>query len=125
MSEQNVDNILWSDSLDKYAAEYFGIPLVMPTSYRASEWMQFSEMVKIHIDEYANGQYGDGPNDPVENYTPEECVREVEKYCRRFKNPQSRDGVPLTEEQKMRYRMLDMKKAAHYCGMAYMKLQGG
>lgn len=105
----------WSDALDKCMKEYTGIPMILPTSYRGTEWAQFAEMVRIHVEDYTVPQYGDAPNDQAEGFTPDECVKQIQRYCNRFGKGQ----------RGMQEQLRDMKKIAHYACLIYMKLQGG
>jgi len=92
--------------------ECLGLPLVAK-SYRGSEWEQFAGMVKIHIESYTIAQYGDGPDDPVEEWSAEDCIKQVQRYANRFGRNQ----------RGMQDQLLDLKKAAHYLCLAYFKLQ--
>lgn len=61
---------------------------------RMSEWKEFSKMVEEHIENYANVQYGDAPNDMANAYTAKVCLDAIEKYCARYGR-----GVRGEEEQ--------------------------
>jgi len=82
-------------------------------SLRAHEWERFSDTVLRHIENYSVPQYGDKPDDEAESWTPEECVKQIGKYVARFES-----NMRGPDERKR-----DLMKAAHYAGLAYMKLQ--
>jgi hypothetical protein len=79
---------------------------------RGSEWLEFSDKVLFHVDKYTVNQYGDAPDDEVEQWTPEDCVRSIAKYIARFGKNQR--GL---EDQKR-----DMLKIAHFACFTYNKL---
>ena len=78
---------------------------------RGKEFLVFANEVLQHIEDYTVPQYGDAPDDLVQEYSAEECVRAIEKYCRRFR----KQARPNQDE-------LDMKKIAHYACLAFNKL---
>jgi hypothetical protein len=80
---------------------------------RGNDWQDFSDGVLNHIETYTVPQYGDAPNDHVSTYTAAECVRQAEKYLKRF-GKTSRVGEEC----------LDMMKAAHFIQIAMTKMQG-
>lgn len=82
------------------------------TSLKAKVWWLFAEKVARHIDEYVVPQYGDHGEDLVADYSPDECVRQIEKYARRLAKGSSRPG----EEKR------DLMKIAHYAQMAHDKM---
>lgn len=87
--------------------------LDMPVySQRALHFGQFAECVIQHIDNYTVPQYGDAPNDQVEQWSAAFCVENAKKYLNRF----GRNRRPDQE-------FLDLLKAAHYIQLAYTKLQ--
>ena len=65
-----------------------------------------------HIETYTVPQYGDYPNDQVEEWTPELCIAQISKYSARF-GKNSREGQEL----------LDLIKIAHYAQIAYSKMK--
>jgi hypothetical protein len=77
---------------------------------RSKQWEDFSDEVLHHIEDYTVPQYGDADSDLAQEYTPESCLKQVEKYLKRF-GKQARQG-----ETK-----LDLLKMAHYIQMAYTK----
>lgn len=81
-------------------------------SNRGNDWLDFSEGVLNHIETYTVPQYGDAPNDHVSQYTATECIRQAEKYLKRF-GKTSRVG----EEE------LDMMKLAHFVQIARTKMR--
>ena len=79
---------------------------------RELEWRYFSKFVSEHIIDYTIKQYGDSPHDEVQNWTPEQCVKSIGKYVRRFESGQR--GASET--------LRDMFKIAHFACLAYFKL---
>jgi hypothetical protein len=75
--------------------------------------MHFSNIVQEHINEYTVPQFGDQPDDHIESWSAEDCIRQIEKYVERFGSNQR--GA---EEQ-----FRDMLKIAHYAELAYEKLE--
>lgn len=84
----------------------------MGLSNRAKQWQRFSDIVLQHIEEYTVPQYGDEPDDQIEDWSAKECVRAIGKRCARH-GSNSRDGQEL----------LDIKKMAHESCLAYFKLE--
>lgn len=82
------------------------------SSNREIEWKAFSQLVQQHVREYTVPQYGDAPDDEVEEWTPEMCVKAISKYAKRF-------GKNRRGEQEM---LLDMKKIAHFACLAHSKM---
>lgn len=80
-------------------------------SVRGADWDAFAEKVFTHIEDYTVPQYGDKPNDNVESWTAEDCIKQVKKYLNRF-GKQQRTG-----EEK-----LDLIKIAHYAQLAHDKM---
>lgn len=81
-------------------------------SQRGKDWIEFAKKVLNHIEHYTVPQYGDKPDDQVEEWSPEECMLAVRKYAARMRS-NSRDNQTL----------LDMIKSAHYCQLAHDKLE--
>ncbi len=79
---------------------------------RGREWLAFSNEVLAHIENYTVPQYGDKGEDPMTDYTPEELVKQVEKYMKRF-------GKNIRPGQQH----MDFLKAAHCLAIAATKLQ--
>lgn len=80
-------------------------------SNRELEWVKFSEIVREHVTGYTVPQYGDYPGDQVTDYSEEECVRQIMKYCARYGR-----GARGPEQEK-----LDIKKMAHYAAILWFK----
>ena len=72
-------------------------------SERERQWLEFSEKVATHLREYTVPQYGDVGEDAITDYTAQDCIKQVEKYAKRF-GSQSRQGQ----------QNLDFLKIAHY-----------
>ena len=81
-------------------------------SEKGVDWLDFSNDVYSHIEEYVIQQYGDKHEDQAQVYSAEECVRQISKYSARF----GRNARPDQDE-------LDLIKIAHYAQIAYIKLQ--
>lgn len=84
--------------------------IVLPTQ-RSMDWEKFSTLVENHIATYALEQYGDKGDDPITGYSAEDCIKQAEKYLKRFGKGQ-RPGQET----------LDMLKAAHYIQLAHDKM---
>ena len=82
-------------------------------SIRGIQWQRFAERVSEHIEEYTVPQYGDYPDDNVSEWSAQDCVKQIEKYARRF-GSNKRPG----QER------LDLLKIAHYAQIAAHKLEG-
>ena len=85
----------------------------MPYS-RCVQWRVFAKRVAEHILLYTIPQYGDFPEDEIESWTADQCIKSIQKYTRRF-DSNMRGSV----EQKR-----DMLKIAHFACLAYDKLSG-
>lgn len=81
-------------------------------SVRGKEFEDFSGDVIKHIENYTVPQYGDSPNDLVEEWTVQQCIDSAKKYLARHGRNQ-REGQDE----------LDLIKAAHYIQIAYTKLK--
>ncbi|MFA5037781.1 MAG: hypothetical protein WC479_11475 [Candidatus Izemoplasmatales bacterium] len=83
-------------------------------SKRGDEFCEFSELVLEHIENYTVPQYGDAPNDQVEDWTAAECVnRAIRRYVERY-----------SVNRRGRIEQLrDLLKIAHYAAIAFAKLQ--
>ncbi len=77
---------------------------------RTKQWLEFSEQMKEHIDFYTVPQYGDAPDDNVEPWTSEDCIKQISKYANRAES-NARAGQELS----------DLMKIAHYAQLAHMK----
>lgn len=83
-----------------------------PLSRRGKDWLEFSDVVLKHIEEYTVPQYGDKGDDLITNYTAADCIEHVKKYAKRY-GQQSREG-----QQK-----LDFMKIAHFAQCAWEKYE--
>lgn len=81
---------------------------------RNLQWRVFSRRVDDHVREYTVAQYGDEPDDNVESWSAEDCIRAIDKYIKRFGKGQR------GEEEQLR----DMLKIAHFACLAYDKMGG-
>jgi len=84
----------------------------MTGSVRAAHWNLFAVTVQQHIDTYAVPQYGDYPNDQIEEFTVEDFKVNMKRYINRMSS-NSRGS-----EESIR----DCIKIAHYAQMLYRKL---
>ena len=82
-------------------------------SKRGMEFGEFKDIVKDHIDNYTVPQYGDAPDDPVEEWTPSQCMDSVKRYANRI-NTNSRGRLET---------LRDMVKIAHFACLAFWKLK--
>lgn len=78
-------------------------------SQRGADWLDFAHDVFAHIENYTVKQYGDAPEDQVENWTIEHCLEEAKKYINRYGK--------VTQERQLR----DFLKMAHYVQLAHLK----
>lgn len=78
---------------------------------RGAEFLKFASKVLAHVEHYTVPQYGDAPDDPISEWTAEDCVRAIQKRTNRFKR-QAREGQDK----------LDLLKIAHEACVAYNKL---
>ncbi len=78
---------------------------------RSKEWIEFAVIVDDHINNYTIKQYGDRGSDLATNYTPEDFVKQIKKYCERH----GKNARPGQEK-------IDMIKIAHYAQMAWTKI---
>lgn len=77
---------------------------------RKDEWEEFSKNVVSHVLEYTVKQYGEKGEDQVTNWSIEDLIVQIQKYCHRY-------GNNVREGQEH----LDFQKIAHYACMAYWK----
>lgn len=84
----------------------------MANSKREQEWWDFSAMVAGHIDQYTIPQYGDAPDDEVENWDTAQCVDAISKYAKRYVI--MRRGRLET--------LRDMAKIAHFACLTFNKM---
>ena len=85
----------------------------MHPSNRANEWTEFAIITKAHIENYTVPQYGDSPNDQVEEWSITTCAENIKRYANRIGS--SRRGKLET--------LRDMVKIAHYACLILGKLQ--
>lgn len=78
---------------------------------KAAAFARFAGEVMSHINGYVVPQYGDDGDDLASEYTADECVKQIEKYAKRF-GRSSRPGE----------RKRDLMKIAHYAQMAFDKV---
>ena len=71
---------------------------------------QFCDKVRRHIVNYAIKQYGDSPNDQVQEWSIETCEAQAQKYL-------NRRGKNVREDQDE----MDLFKAAHFIQIAWTK----
>ncbi len=81
-------------------------------SRRGAEWDLFAALVAAHIESYTVPQYGDKPDDQVEQWTPEDCMKTIKRYTDR--HGKNRRG-PAED-------LRDALKIAHYACLAYSKM---
>lgn len=81
-------------------------------SKRESEFLRFASIVADHVTNYTVEQYGDAPDDPVEEWTLPMCMDSVKRYANRIDS--NRRGHLET--------LRDMAKIAHFAAMAFNKL---
>ena len=79
-------------------------------SKRGEAFKVFSEKVVNHLENYTGPQYGDIGEDAITDYSVEDCVTQVAKYCKRY-------GTNAREGQQL----LDFVKMAHYAQCAHDK----
>lgn len=83
-------------------------------SKRCNEFQDFANIIEGHIENYTVPQYGDAPNDQVENWTAKECIdRAIKRYVDRY-------GV---QKRGRLEQLRDLLKIAHYAGITFWKLQ--
>ena len=81
-------------------------------SARGQEWNTFVDVVLNHIESYTVQQYGDKGADMATQMSEQECIKQIERYCRRFGK-----GARGQAEQ-----LRDLLKVAHYACITYYKL---
>lgn len=77
-------------------------------SLRGREWIEFATTMLEHIERYTVPQYGDRGEDLASEYTAEDCIKQVNKYLKRF-----------GKNQRPGQQRLDLLKMAHYIQMAH------
>lgn len=79
---------------------------------RGNHWRLFANKVLEHIETYTVPQYGDAPNDLVEQFDVNYCVQQVMRYAARWNSNARGAGEQFR----------DLVKIAHYAQLAYQKL---
>jgi len=87
-----------------WAREVLGTDFI---SKRTLCWFEFAGEVARHVENYAVAQYGDAGDDPISDYSPQDCFRQVKKYMDRF-----------GRNQRSGQQELDFFKMAHYIQLA-------
>lgn len=86
-----------------------GDTIVKNWSERGLDWLDFSDKVLFHIEDYTVPQYGDKGDDQVsKEFSPKDCITNIKRYCNRF----GRNSRPDQEK-------LDLLKIAHWAQMCY------
>lgn len=80
-----------------------------PESNKSIDFMDFTDQMVEHIDNYTVPQYGDGPNDESANYSLDFIRDQIKKYLARYTS-----GVRGPKEQ-----LRDDLKIAHYAQMGW------
>jgi hypothetical protein len=83
----------------------------MTCTARGQEWKAFSTQVLNHVENYTVPQYGDKPDDLIEQWTVEDCLKDIKKRIERF----GKNKRPNQEA-------LDLIKIAHVACVAHSKL---
>jgi len=79
---------------------------------RGTEFSCFAELVGFHIENYTVLQYGDAPNDQVQEWTENQCMDSIKRYGNRFES-NARGRIET---------LRDMLKIAHFAGLIFGKL---
>ena len=80
---------------------------------RTEDFLNFALIVAKHIENYTVPQYGDAPDDPIEQWTPAQCMDSVKRYAKRI------DSNRRGHLESLR----DMAKVAHFACLAFNKLK--
>jgi len=81
---------------------------------RVEEWKNFSDVVISHIENYTLPQYGDTDTDQIDEFSTEECWKNVQRYFNRRNT-----NVRGVAEQ-----VRDVLKVAHYMSFIFHKMGG-
>ena len=81
-------------------------------SNRGHEWLEFSDAVFGHIEEYTVPQYGDSPDDQASSFTVDEIKMNMKRYVNRIG----------TNARGPNEAIRDSIKLAHYSCMLFNKL---
>lgn len=79
---------------------------------REDNFREFATIVGDHISNYTVPQYGDAPNDQIEQWDRDQCMDSIKRYCNRFAT--NRRGRTET--------LRDMAKIAHLASIIFEKL---
>jgi hypothetical protein len=80
---------------------------------RGLQFIDFAKKVVGHIDNYTIPQYGDAPDDMIDEWSVEECRKQILRYTQRMTNNQRGHDDNL----------LTCLKIAHYACFLHEKLQ--
>ena len=80
---------------------------------RTQMFIRFAMLVADHIENYTIPQYGDAPDDEVENWSEAQCVAAIQKYCKRYLLINKRGRLEV---------LRDMVKIAHFAQLAFNKM---
>lgn len=80
---------------------------------RITEWLAFSSITQKHIGSYTIPQYGDAPDDNLQTWTIEDCLRAIDKYVKRNMRVNARGRKEA---------LRDMVKIAHYAAVIFWKM---
>ena len=81
-------------------------------SRRMQEFLRFAEIVTDHIENYTVPQYGDAPDDQIQEWSPSQCMDSVKRYANRINSNQRGHLESLR----------DMVKVAHLACLTFNKL---
>jgi len=81
---------------------------------RVKQWKEFSNIVIDHIENYTLPQYGDSDIDQIDEFSAEDCWKNVQRYFNRRKS-----NVRGTIERRR-----DILKIAHYMCFIFDKREG-
>ncbi len=85
-----------------------------PVSRRTQMWYTFSSAVDMHLNEYANKQYGDFPNDQMTTASEDDMIHNLTRYINRAKSN------ARGEDDQHR----DLLKIAHYASLLWGRRMG-
>jgi len=87
-----------------------------PKKYKSKKdlWQAFSAQVEKHIDEYVLPQYGDFPDEHINELTIEAIKGKLSSYVRRIGTVDKHRGEFGAVQ--------DMYKIAHFCSFVWQKL---
>ena len=85
----------------------------MAMSNRGKQFVAFAAETLKHVEEYTVPQYGDAPDDMVEQWGADHVINQIEKYLKRMKN----NGRGNDDN------LLSCLKIAHYACILREKLE--